>query len=125
MLQQPLAEVDQGRGMKDLVADVAVEREVPARVIAEQLDGLPIRNRLQVLQKAHSQEQHRLDRFATVLGTVTLFQLSPSARQSGIDLRREQPITILLRKEGAGQPGRGKKFGLSGEVGQTHVKTRL
>ena len=113
MFEQPLPEVDQGRGVKPLVAQLAVEGQVPASVVAQHLRGLPIRDRFQELQETYPQQQHRLDRHPPVVGTIAALQGAAGCGQYRIDLVGKQPKAVGRPKEFAGKRGGGEKLGLT------------
>src|SRR4051812_17159336 len=120
MVQQALTKINQGGGMKDQVPEMAIEGEVPARVIPEHLHSLAIRNGLQILQETYAQKQDRLNGHPSVFGAVALFQLRTSLGQDRINLSGEEAKAVFLREEGVGKQGGGKKFGLGAEFRQTH-----
>ena len=120
MIQQTLAEIDEGGGMKHLIAQVAVEGKVPTRMIAEPFHSLTVGNCLQILQEAHPQEQDRLAGHPPIVGAVTGLQLGTTAHQHRINLLGKKPVPVRRPKEAAGQSGRGKEFGLGGKYGQAH-----
>ena len=105
MIQQALAEVDQRGRMEHIVTQLPVEGKVPTRMVTEQLDGLPVGDRLQILQQAHAQQQNRFEGHTTIVGTVTTLQLRTSLNQHRIDLQGEKPVAIPRAKQAAGEPG--------------------
>lgn len=89
MIQQALAEVYQRGRMEHLVPQLPVEGEVPAGMVTESLDGLPVGDRLQILQQAHAQQQNRFEGHTAIVGTVTTLQLRTSLRRRPRIYRRQ------------------------------------
>ena len=85
VVHQPLSEIDQRGRMKKFIAQLPVESKVPARVIAQHLDGLPVGQTIQELEQAHAQHQDRFHRFPAVVHAIAGFQLRARADQTGID----------------------------------------
>ena len=110
--------------MEHLVTQLPVEGEVPAGMVTEPLDGLPVGDRLQILQQAHAQQQNRFEGHTAIVGTVTTLPLGTSAHEHRMDLLGKKPVAVSRAKQAAGAPGRGKEFRLGGEDGQAHNLAR-
>ena len=72
--------------MELLLAQLAIERQVPARVVAHHLHGLPIGNVLQVLQQAHPEQDYGLNGHAPVVDAIAALQLGSGLDQHRINL---------------------------------------
>ena len=106
--------------MKHFVPQLPVQREVPTGMVAQHLDGLPVRHPVDVLQETDSQHHHRLNRRAPILRTIALLQGGARPRQARVNQLGEEPVTVAWGKEAGGQPRRGEEPGLGGEAGQAH-----
>jgi hypothetical protein len=124
LLQQALAEVNQRGGMELLLAQLAVERQVPPRVVAQQLHRLPVGNVLQVLQQAHPEQDHGLNGDAPVLGAVAALQLGARPDQFRVHFLGQQAVAVRGAKELAGQRGGGEELSLGRVLWQAHTALR-
>jgi hypothetical protein len=108
MFEQPLAEINQRRGMKCPVAQLTVQSEIPTRMIAQHFYRLPIRNGFQMLPQAYSQQQDGLNGNAPVSGTIANLQLGSSCGDNRINLEGKEPVAVGLGEELAGECGGGE-----------------
>jgi hypothetical protein len=105
VIDQPLAKPRQHRGIKERIADVAIQREVPARVILQHLQRLTVGDILEELQQRHAQREHRLDGGPAVLGAETGSEGGAGGDQPRINHLGEQAVAILWGEEFCGPGG--------------------
>jgi hypothetical protein len=99
MFLQPVTEPAKGGGMEPSVTELAVEGEVPTRMIPQALQGLTVGNPVEVLQETDPQQQDGLNGTAAAAGLVGLLQKGAAANQAGINLLSEETVTVVSRKE--------------------------
>ncbi len=110
MLMQAVAKVHQRGRMKHVVPQLTIQGEIPARMVAEHLDGQPVWHPVEVLQEAHPQQQHRLDGGASIIQTVAPLQNGARRRQARINQLAEEAVTIGWREELARERRRGEQL---------------
>jgi len=119
-LDQALAEVNQRGGMKEFVAQLTIEGEVPTGMVAHHLHRLAVGQSIQILEKTHAQHQNRFDSHATIVGAVAFLQFLTRGRHHGINHLRKKTVAIGGGKETGREPGGGEQFCLRRKGGQTH-----
>jgi len=108
VVHQTLTEIDQGGGMEGRIAQLPIQRKVPAGMITQHRDGGPIGLAVEKLENAHAHQQQRLNRRSAFLGAVGRRQLRSGLHQAWVDLHRKEPVAVIFRKKAGGQ-GRGRK----------------
>src|SRR5215204_3092637 len=106
--------------MKEFLAQLSIQREVPACVVAQHLDGEAIGLPVQVLEETDAQKKNRFDSDTSVIQAIAAFQFRAGRHQPRVNELGEETIAIGLTEKTGGNCRRGKEIGLSGEVGQAH-----
>lgn len=74
---QPVARINQHRGMKPVVVQFQIQGVLPAQMIDHLLAGSSFGHFRHELEQRHPAKQHRIDRRTTVLCAVKRFHLRP------------------------------------------------
>ena len=109
--------------MEEWVTQLAVDGEVPASVITKHVDGLTVRDTLEVLQEANTQEHDWFNGSTTRTLGIGCLDLDSGGDDPREDQRGEEAIAIGLGEEGGRDGGEGKEGALGGEGGQTQWKS--
>ena len=117
VFQQPLAEVNQRRGMEAARLGIQLQGQLPAQVVFDQLRRLGIAHPLHELQNAHPQQDYRLQGRAAVVAAVAGGQLPTGGGQQRIDPLGKEAETVLGPEARAQQALDAEQTLLGGEVG--------
>jgi len=75
---------------------------IALRARLDDLDGLPVRNPIDILQDTHAEHQHRLKGRAPVLRTIALFQGGARPRQARVNQFGKEGVAVVWGEETGG-----------------------